>query len=134
MSTNPIVVGVDGTPAGERGLGWAMDEAVLRRAPPHVVNAYAYEPLAAWTMTTQQQARARSAELIEEAPATASAGRSELPEVVRLPVRGPAAPGSARHSWPASPIPTFAIPRSSGPSTSSPTAPISWSTAREPGP
>ncbi|MEV1122030.1 universal stress protein [Actinosynnema sp. NPDC049800] len=91
MSTNPIVVGVDGTPAGDRALEWALDEAVGRRVPLHVVHAYAYEPLADWTMTTEREARARSEQLIDEALSTVSAGRPELPEVVRLPVRGPAA-------------------------------------------
>ena len=67
MSTNPIVVGVDGTSAGERALEWALDEALRRRVPLHVVNAYAYEPLADWTMTAEQGARARSEELIDEA-------------------------------------------------------------------
>ncbi|WP_051765197.1 CBS domain-containing protein [Saccharothrix syringae] len=35
--------------------------------PLHVVNAYAYEPLAEWAMTSEQEARARSEELIGEA-------------------------------------------------------------------
>ncbi|GAA3465316.1 universal stress protein [Saccharothrix longispora] len=91
MNTGPIVVGIDGTPAGERALRWAMDEAVRRQVPLHVVNAYQYEPLADWTMSTEQDARARSEALIEDAVRAASVGRLELPEVVRLPVRGPAA-------------------------------------------
>ncbi|MDQ2583942.1 universal stress protein [Saccharothrix yanglingensis] len=91
MSTGPIVVGIDGTPAGDRALRWAMDEAVWRRVPLHVVNAYAYEPLADWTMTTERNAVARAEALIDRAVRAASEGRSELPEIVRVPVRGPAA-------------------------------------------
>ncbi|WP_236595085.1 universal stress protein [Saccharothrix sp. 6-C] len=72
-------------------MQWALDEALRRSVPLHVVNAYAYEPLADWTMTTEQEARVRSEELIDEALSTVSAGRPNLPEVVRLPVRGPAA-------------------------------------------
>ncbi|MEU7482089.1 universal stress protein [Lentzea sp. NPDC042327] len=52
MSTaNPIVVGVDGTSVSERALQWAMDEALVRDCPLHVVHAWNYEPLADWTQT-----------------------------------------------------------------------------------
>ncbi|GAA1331598.1 universal stress protein [Saccharothrix algeriensis] len=92
MSTAaPIVVGIDGSPAGERALRWAMDEAVRRGAPLHVVNAYAYEPLADWTATTEQDARARSESLVEDALRAVAVGRSEFPRIIRRCVRGPAA-------------------------------------------
>ncbi|MGM1065269.1 universal stress protein [Saccharothrix sp. Mg75] len=91
MTTSPIVVGIDGTPAGERALRWAVDEALQRNAPLHVVHAYAYEPLVDWTMMTEQDARARSEALVGEALRAAAVGRAEFPEVVRHSVRGPAA-------------------------------------------
>jgi nucleotide-binding universal stress UspA family protein len=91
MSTGPIVVGVDGTPAGERALAWAMDEAVRRRAPLHVVNAYPYEPVADWTMVSERDARARSEELVDGALRAVSVGRLEFPRIIRQCVRGPAA-------------------------------------------
>lgn len=91
MNTGPIVVGVDGTPAGQRALSWAVDEATQRKLPLHVVNAFQHEPLADWTMTSEQDARARSEELVEDALRAATVGRAELPEVVRHSVRGPAA-------------------------------------------
>lgn len=93
MNTNagPVVVGVDGTRASNRALTWAMDEAVARGCPLHVVNAWNYEPLADWREVTAQQAEAESNALIDEAVRVASQGRAQLPEVVRLSVRGYAA-------------------------------------------
>lgn len=87
----PIVVGIDGTPASERALRWAMDEALRRGAPLHVVNAYAYEPLADWTTLTEQDARARSEALVEDALRAVAVGRLEFPRIIRHCVRGPAA-------------------------------------------
>ncbi|NUT48554.1 MAG: universal stress protein [Saccharothrix sp.] len=93
MSTtaSPIVVGVDGTPASVRALRWAMDEAVVRGCPLHVVNAWNFEPLADWRELTAQQAEAESEALIGEAVRAASHGRTELPEIVRRSLRGYAA-------------------------------------------
>lgn len=91
MNAGPIVVGIDGTPAGERALAWAMDEATQRELPLHVVNAYQYEPLADWAMTSEQDARARSEALVEDALRTVSVGRLEFPRIIRHCVRGPAA-------------------------------------------
>jgi nucleotide-binding universal stress UspA family protein len=91
MNAGPIVVGVDGTPAGERALRWAMAEAVQRELPLHVVNAYQYEPPADWAMTSEQDARARSEALVEDALRAAAVGRLEFPQVIRHCVRGPAA-------------------------------------------
>jgi nucleotide-binding universal stress UspA family protein len=85
------VVGVDGSPAGERALRWAMDEATQRKLPLHVVNAYAYEPLADWAMTSEQDARIRSEALVEDALRAVAVGRLEFPRIVRHCVRGPAA-------------------------------------------
>ncbi len=91
MDTAPIVVGIDGTTSGDRALRWAMDEAVQRNAPLHVVNAYAYEPLADWTMQTEQDARARSEALVEDALRAVAGDSPEPPHIVRHCVRGPAA-------------------------------------------
>ncbi|MDX8141414.1 universal stress protein [Lentzea sp. NBC_00516] len=90
-TTKPIVVGIDGTPASSRALHWALDEAVVRGCPLHVVNAWAHEALADWTETTAQQAQAESEALVEYAVQTASAGRAELPVIVRESRRGNAA-------------------------------------------
>lgn len=93
MSTTsrPIVVGIDGTRTSERALRWAMDEAVVRGCPLNVVNAWNYEPLADWRENTVEQARQESEALIEDALRTVSAGRAELPEIVRHSLRGYAA-------------------------------------------
>lgn len=84
----PIVVGIDGSPSAERAVRWAMDEAVTRGCALHVVNVWDYEPLADWTMTTEQDARARSEALIDDALRIASVGRLELPEIIRRSLRG----------------------------------------------
>ena len=91
MSTKPIVVGIDGTPASDRALEWALDEAVVRGCPLHVVHAWTFEALTDWTETTEQRVRAESEALIEKAVQKASGKREELPEIVRQSQRGDAA-------------------------------------------
>ncbi|WP_330276342.1 universal stress protein [Lentzea sp. NBC_00516] len=91
MSTKPIVVGVDGTPASDRALEWALDEAVVRGCPLHVVHAWTFEALADWTETTEQRVRAESETLIEKAVRKASEQRQDLPEIIRTSLRGDAA-------------------------------------------
>jgi nucleotide-binding universal stress UspA family protein len=91
MSTKPIVVGVDGTPASDRALEWALDEAVVRGCPLHVVHAWNFEPLVDWTETAEERVRAESEALIEDAVRKASQQREEMPEIVRKSLRGDAA-------------------------------------------
>ncbi|CCH32898.1 universal stress protein [Actinosynnema sp. NPDC047251] len=91
MNAQPIVVGVDNTPAGLRALRWAMDEATLRGCPLHVVNVWQFEPLADWTMTSEQEARSRSEAVVENALRTAATGRRDFPQIVRDCARGSAA-------------------------------------------
>jgi nucleotide-binding universal stress UspA family protein len=93
MSTTsaPIVVGIDGTKASELALRWAMDEAVIRDCPLHVVNAWNYEPLADWRENAAERAEQESEALIDEALRAVSAGRTTLPEIVRQSLRGYAA-------------------------------------------
>ncbi|MFJ6671205.1 universal stress protein [Actinosynnema sp. NPDC091369] len=91
MNAGPIVVGVDGSPAGERALSWAMDEAMQRKLPLHVVHAYQYEPLADWAMTSEHDVQARSEALVDDALRAAAVGRLEFPRIIRHCVRGPAA-------------------------------------------
>ena len=91
MTAQPIVVGVDGTPAGLRALRWAMDEATLRDCPLHVVNVWQFEPLADWTMTSEQEARGRSEAVVEHALRTVATGRHTFPQIIRECVRGSAA-------------------------------------------
>ncbi|RDI34339.1 universal stress protein [Lentzea flaviverrucosa] len=91
MSTKPIVVGIDGTPASDRALEWALDEAVVRGCPLHVVHAWTFEALTDWTETTEQRVRAASEALLEKVVRTASEQRQDLPEIVRKSLRGDAA-------------------------------------------
>lgn len=87
----PIVVGVDGTPASDRALGWALDEAAVRGSALHVVNAWQYEALTDWTEATAQQQQAASEQLVDQAVRRASEGRAELPAIERKCLRGDAA-------------------------------------------
>jgi nucleotide-binding universal stress UspA family protein len=91
MSIKPIVVGIDGTAASDRALDWAVDEAIVRGCPLHVVNAWSFETLADWTETTEQRVRAVSEGLVEKAVQKAASTRQEMPEIVRQSVRGDAA-------------------------------------------
>ena len=91
MSSKPIVVGVDGTPASDRALEWALEEGVVRGCPVHVVNVWNYEVLTDWTETSAQRAQAESEALIDTALRTAGAHRQEMPEIVRRSLRGDAA-------------------------------------------
>ena len=91
MSTKPIVVGIDGTPASDRALEWALDEAVVRGCPLHVVHAWTFEALTDWTETTEQRTRTESEALIDKAVRAASERRQEMPEIVRRSLRGDAA-------------------------------------------
>lgn len=91
MSTKPIVVGIDGTPASNLALEWALDEAVVRGCPLHVVHAWTFEALTDWTETTEQRMRAESEALTEKAVRTAAEKRQEMPEIVRKSLRGDAA-------------------------------------------
>jgi hypothetical protein len=38
----PVVIGVDGSPAGTAALDWAVTEAVLRRRPLVIIHAFAW--------------------------------------------------------------------------------------------
>lgn len=87
----PIVVGVDGTPASAAALRWAVDEAVSRRCPLHVVHAWTYEPMVDWNETSAQTRLQESEALMETAVKAALEGLAEQPEVDRRSLRGDAA-------------------------------------------
>jgi nucleotide-binding universal stress UspA family protein len=91
MSSKPIVVGIDGTPASDRALEWALDEAVVRGCPLHVVNAWNFEALTDWTETSAQRAQSESEAVIEKALQAVESRRQEMPEIVRKSLRGDAA-------------------------------------------
>ncbi|MCP2248045.1 universal stress protein [Lentzea aerocolonigenes] len=91
MSSKPIVVGVDGTPASDRALEWALEEAVVRGCPLHVVNAWNFEALTDWAETTAQRAQAESEAVVEKALQAAGSRRQNMPEIVRKSLRGDAA-------------------------------------------
>lgn len=87
----PIVVGVDGTPASDQALRWAMDEATLRNCPLHVVHAWTFEPMVDWNETSAQERLRQSEALLEKAVKATLEGRPEQPEIERRSLRGDAA-------------------------------------------
>jgi nucleotide-binding universal stress UspA family protein len=87
----PIVVGVDGTPASDRALEWALEEAVVRGCPLHVVHAWQYEALVDWTETSAQREIAASERLVDQALQRVTRADAEQPEIVRRSLRGNAA-------------------------------------------
>jgi nucleotide-binding universal stress UspA family protein len=87
----PIVVGVDGKPASDRALEWALDEAAVRGSTVHVVNAWNYEALTDWTETSAEKEQAASEQLVEQAVQRALAGRTAPPPIERKSLRGDAA-------------------------------------------
>jgi len=87
----PIVVGVDGTPASDQALRWAMDEATLRDCPLHVVHAWTFEPMVDWNETSAQERMRQSEALLDGAVQAALEGRPEQPEIERRSLRGDAA-------------------------------------------
>ncbi|SES07734.1 Nucleotide-binding universal stress protein, UspA family [Lentzea xinjiangensis] len=89
-TTSPIIVGIDGTPMSEQALRWAMDEALVRDCPLHIVHAWTYEPLVDWTQADASRGLAGSEALLENALCAAAAGRTDVPEVVRRSIRGAA--------------------------------------------
>ncbi|MEU4805156.1 universal stress protein [Actinosynnema sp. NPDC023587] len=88
--TNPIVVGIDGSPAADHALRWALDEGIIRGCPVHVVNAWDYEPLADWSQTAAKTALTRSKALVEESLRAAAVWRLDSPVIVRRSLRGDA--------------------------------------------
>ncbi|HWO66415.1 MAG TPA: universal stress protein [Umezawaea sp.] len=84
----PIVVGVDGSPSADRALSWAVDEAIIRGCPVHVINAWDYEPLADWAEKSGKTALMRSEALVDSALRAAAVGRLEFPVVIRKSLRG----------------------------------------------
>ncbi|SER69721.1 MULTISPECIES: universal stress protein [Lentzea] len=93
MSTEnaPIVVGVDGTPASDQALRWAVDEATYRKRPLHVVNAWNFEPLVDWDETSAQKRLRESEALVAGAVEKALSGRVDRPVVEPRSLRGDAA-------------------------------------------
>jgi nucleotide-binding universal stress UspA family protein len=84
-----IVCGVDGSPAGERALLWAVDEAIRRYAKVRAVTAWSWdgvEELAA--PTTPAEALARARKLLDTAVDEALAGMENPPVVDRVCQRG----------------------------------------------
>jgi nucleotide-binding universal stress UspA family protein len=82
-TTGPIVVGVDGSPAAERALRWALDEARIRGCEVHVVHAWVFEPLGEWALLGEQDVRAQSEALVDEVVRAALVGRTDPPVIVR---------------------------------------------------
>jgi nucleotide-binding universal stress UspA family protein len=74
-TSGPIVVGLDASMDSQRGLAWAMSEAVLRSAPLHLVHALVW-PMVEVPPTSRQWTRLRDSagRLLSNARADAQRG------------------------------------------------------------
>lgn len=84
-----IVCGVDGSPAGQRALRWALDEAITRHGRVRAVTAWSWdgvEELAA--PTTPAEALARARRLLDAVVDEELAGMEDPPVVDRICQRG----------------------------------------------
>ncbi|WUD29635.1 universal stress protein [Lentzea sp. NBC_00516] len=91
MGNAPIVVGVNGTPASDEALRWAMDEATLRNCRLHVGHAWISEPLVDWNETSARNELSLSETLVDAAVRAALIGRVQPPEIEPRSLRGDAA-------------------------------------------
>ena len=84
-----IVCGIDGSPAGQRALAWAMDEAIRRNCKLRVVTAWAWDGVEAMGAPSSPAAARHHAKQIQD---TAISGvltdTDNPPEVERILVRG----------------------------------------------
>jgi len=88
--TEPIVVGVDGSEAGQRALRWALDEALVRGCPVRAVRVWNYEPVSDWVPASLREVQARSAAALDESVRDAVGGLAEAPEVEQVNAEGEA--------------------------------------------
>lgn len=84
-----IVCGVDASPAGQRALRWAIEEATKRRAQVHAVTAWAWDGLEeVGAPTTPAEALARAQRLLDTSVEEVLGGLTEAPLVTRVCERG----------------------------------------------
>ena len=67
MQPGSVVVGVDGSPGGDAALDWAVDEAVRRHLPVHLLHATNLDYLAAAAMLSPSDVTGDHDEVVEAA-------------------------------------------------------------------
>lgn len=84
-----VVCGVDGSPAGQRALRWAIEEAIKRDADVHAVTAWAGDGLTQLgAPTTPAEALKRAQRTLDAAVEEALADVEKAPLVTRACERG----------------------------------------------
>ena len=84
-----VVCGVDGSPAGQRALRWAMEEAAKRGAEVHAVTAWSWDGLEELgAPTTPAEALERAQRVLDTAVDEVLAGLESAPLVTRVCERG----------------------------------------------
>lgn len=84
-----IVCGVDGSPAAQRALRWAIDEAIKRDAEVHAVLAWAWDGLEELNApTTPAEALERAGRVLDTAVDAVLADVDSAPQVTRICERG----------------------------------------------
>ncbi|NIJ12307.1 nucleotide-binding universal stress UspA family protein [Saccharomonospora amisosensis] len=89
-SGGPIVVGVDGSDASVRALGWAIEEALARGSEVRAIAVWSVDVTHDFAWKRVEDIRARYERLLDDAIAAAARGRAELPTIVPVVLEGPA--------------------------------------------
>lgn len=88
--SGPIVVGVDGSDASVRALGWAIDEALARGSEVRATAVWSVDVTHDFAWKRVGDIRARYERMLDDAIAEATRGRAELPAIVAVVLEGPA--------------------------------------------
>lgn len=84
-----IVCGVDGSPAGQRALQWAIDEAIRRYGKVRAVTAWSWDGVEALNAeTTPAEALKRAQRILDTAVDAVLSGMENPPVVERICQRG----------------------------------------------
>ena len=84
MTGLPIVVGVDGSDAGQAALSWALDEARSRGCAVHAVNVWSLGAVYDFLWASRRTLRAQSQSLLRAAVGSARRG-ADVPVECRSP-------------------------------------------------
>jgi len=86
---NVIVCGIDGSPAGQRALDWALDEARRRQCRLRAVSVWSWDGLETGSaMRNPGEAREHAEQVLDRCLNAATNPLSETPEIERVVAEG----------------------------------------------
>ncbi|MFJ4467450.1 universal stress protein [Streptomyces sp. NPDC089424] len=88
--TGPVVVGVDGSPAGLKAVWWAAHEAVDRHAPLHLLHSWTTQPLVVPAAQEADGRREHGRDVLERTAAELLDHHGDLLELTTETVSAPA--------------------------------------------